>query len=472
MPDENGIPAPFDDLIDPRSEEQRDADARVRAEQVDWLGRSPDPDDRDWLVDELAARRKGAPPTVTRFEMVARVRGGHTLVAPREIVVRNGDDNLATAEQILTDAGFVRVDPTQDFREFELADLVTRYLGPEGSGIDLVTKTAEELRAKGLEAAPGLVTALHAPPKSTIVIKSLDGPHPVPESSAPPPRDAGSEPNRIKVAVIDTGIDATMRDDRWLNEVPRWSDNIDPLDVFPPPSNQYLDFAAGHGEFVAGVVRQVDPRAEIVLYRALDSDGIGSEYDVARAIRRAVVDRAQVINLSLGMRTVDDAPPVAIRAVLDEIAGMSEDRRPVVVASAGNYGTTDRVWPAAFAELVDVVVAVAGLTAERPGPVPSAWSSHGSWVTCSTVAEGIVSTFVRGKEDPLFGGKDTYPLPGDQDSWALWTGTSFAAPQIAGAISRRCRTPGTSPTQAKDGLLATGVKVVDYGRALRFLPGT
>src|SRR5689334_13673107 len=114
MPEEIGIPTPFDDLIDPRTGEQRDADSRVREEQVDWLGQSPEVDDRDWLVDQLAERRQGAPATVSRFEMVARVRGGHTLVAPRELVLRAGEENMAPAQELLSAAGFVESDPTDE----------------------------------------------------------------------------------------------------------------------------------------------------------------------------------------------------------------------------------------------------------------------------------------------------------------------------------------------------------------------
>jgi hypothetical protein len=120
---------------------------------------------------------------------------------------------------------------------------------------------------------------------------------------------------------------------------------------------------------------------------------------------------------------------------------------------------------------------VAALTAELE---PAGWSTHGSWVTCCCVGEGIVSTFVRGKEDPDFftlrpGGPqpDEYPLPGQADSWAVWTGTSFSAPQIAGAISRTMREDGeTSPRVAAQTLLGRGVPINDYGQALQLLPGT
>jgi hypothetical protein len=94
-------------------------------------------------------------------------------------------------------------------------------------------------------------------------------------------------------------------------------------------------------------------------------------------------------------------------------------------------------------------------------------------VTCSAVGEGIVSTFVVGEEDPLFGGHDVYPWTGQRDSWAVWTGTSFAAPQIAGAISKRMRdVPGMTAQGAVQAVLADGVRLADYGQALVLLPGT
>jgi hypothetical protein len=45
------------------------------------------------------------------------------------------------------------------------------------------------------------------------------------------------------------------------------------------------------------------------VYRAADTDGFATDNDVADAIPRAHDDGAQIINLSLGIRTVDDQPP-------------------------------------------------------------------------------------------------------------------------------------------------------------------
>ena len=172
---------------------------------------------------------------------------------------------------------------------------------------------------------------------------------------------------------------------------------------------------------------------------------MASEVDVADAMMRAADDGAHVINLSLGMQAVDDGNPCpALKEAVADI--LNRDEPPAIVASAGNYGTTEKVYPAAL----DGVVSVAGLQAVQDPqsttpPDGADWSTHGDWVVCSTVGEGIVSTFVKGQEDPVFGDNDVYPHNGQGDSWAVWTGTSFAAPQIAGLISATCREQGLKP---------------------------
>ena len=175
----------------------------------------------------------------------------------------------------------------------------------------------------------------------------------------------------------------------------------------------------------------------------MDSDGIGSDVTVACWMIQAVLDGNQIINLSLGCQTEDDFPPVAMRAALDSGSGRrAED--VLIVAAAGNYGDTRPCWPGAFRG----VVSVAGLA---PDMLPALWSSRGFWVTCSTIGQGLCSTFVDGTESPLITLSPVPPgLPhaavtftGDPP-WAYWSGTSFAAPQITGAVANLYPGPGSA----------------------------
>ena len=55
----------------------------------------------------------------------------------------------------------------------------------------------------------------------------------------------------------------------------------------------------------------------------------------------------------------------------------------------------------------------------------------------------------------------------------MWTGTSFAAPQIAGLISATCREQGLKPREAVDRLFPPGDRPAgDYGFPVVLLPGT
>ena len=280
----------------------------------------------------------------------------------------------------------------------------------------------------------------------------------------------------VAVAVLDTGITDQPRTDGWLENIARDNsngpdNNIDPLyQIAGPPR---FDYGAGHGSFVAGVVQQTDPYADIRSIKVLGYDGIAGDVEVAIGIWIAVQQGATILNLSLGTETADNQPPLATLVALELIAERRQQlgnagTDVVLVAAAGNNRNTRPVWPAAFSATPTIgvtVVSVAGLTTRYE---PADFSTHGFWVTCSTAANGVLSTFAKGEETP-----DMDPVPDhwvDDNPWAVWTGTSFAAPQVTGAIARRCQETGDTPTAALTWLLGQGVNVPDYGRTLRILP--
>lgn len=468
---------PFADVVDLRSPERREADRPRAAAQAAVLRRRAErervapsataqvtatgtPDG----IGRLQARRgvrAGAPvplPTrdVVQFEVVPTAAGGRTPVAIGQVVGRRGAAPAPPGGSFAVDDRLAADCP-------ELAARLVAYTG--------TAPTSEEW-SRDLAAAPGLapvaVAVLH------VVIKSTR-PLPTAVTGTSPVAAAQTVGNPVVVAVVDTGISPEVRRDGWLSDITR-GPATDPLDAFPRPAgNDRLDLGAGHGTFVAGIIRQVDPRAEIRMYRAMDSDGVGTEIAVACAMVQAAKDGAEVINLSLGGNTIDGRPSLVYEAALDAIDEVSAGRpgRPVVVAAAGNAGDREPVWPAASTR----VIAVAGLTAAGDG---APWSSRGPWVNVSTIGEGVVSTYVPGTAEDAdtdadgdIDAADENPLRFGPSSWAMWTGTSFAAAQITGAISRRCRQDAVTPQAAADLLIAAGDEVdADFGRGLEILPGT
>lgn len=323
------------------------------------------------------------------------------------------------------------------------------------------------LRSRGHVASMSYVTPLGGRP----IMKPYTGEFAPQVATFPEYASSGPRHGQgVVVAVIDTGITAERRTDGWLADVPRIETddtathgdgtNIDPLDA--DPADGWLDVYAGHGTFVAGIVARVAPGAQVRVYKAVGSGGAGSELDVACALIRAVRDGADVVNLSLGTQTLFDEPSLPLGAALDVVREIEDeqDRTCVVVASAGNYGDDVPTWPAAFGR----VVAVGGLTSDLR---PTTWSSRGAWVDVSTVGEGVVSTYVQGTQNPAFGEGRTF----GRDAFASWVGTSFAAPQVSGAIARTMTELGVPGPQAVNALLAAGKPVAGFGRALQILPG-
>ncbi len=288
--------------------------------------------------------------------------------------------------------------------------------------------------------------------------------HEFPPRTMRTPSSATSKP--IRVAVIDTGISAEKREDGWLVDVVHGPDDIDQLDIVLPMNRN--DWFAGHGTFATGVVQQVAPFCEIYVYRFTMRNGIGTEREVAAALLRAVEQAQQddvhlVVNMSVGAPAVNGLAPLALQDAVKFVS--THHPEVVMVASAGNDGTSAPMFPAAFPE----VVAVGALTADHQ---PADFSSFGSWVDCSCVGVGVVSTYVEGVVPPE-------PIPGrddvefGRDSFAVWSGTSFSAPQISGAIARLCQMNDCTPVEARNALLSNRTMLTNYGCVIdELLPGT
>jgi subtilisin family serine protease len=268
----------------------------------------------------------------------------------------------------------------------------------------------------------------------------------------------------VRVAIIDTGRAEEDRLDGWSEGVTAVA--FDQLDVVNPEGRN--DYFAGHGTFTAGVVRQLSPSCEIYVYRFTHNDGMGTDTGAARAMLQAVedagTDRRLIINASFGAPAVDGEPPLAITEAVRHIT--TEHPDVLIVASAGNDGATQELYPAAF----DEVKAVGAVDADLE---PADFSNRGCWVDCSAVGVGVVSTFVPGvvPPEPTDGMDDVEFGP---DAWATWSGTSFTAPQVSGAVAHLCtQDAGLSPRVAFDQLVAGGLDREDgLGVVVHLLPGT
>jgi hypothetical protein len=407
---------------------------------------------------ESVARARNADPGGTPVEVVDIGAGDAALVVRGELLVATAGQADWLRDE-LARGGFEPVDvPVPDGADVK--DLgFQRYRNPALPGKALLALAARLRRRDQPVTAHFLAACQPTPPRSPrldgdqqqVVAKGTGSPEP---AGFGLPAPVPPQPAAVTVAVLDTGI-AAPRKDGWLSEVARSGTNSDRLDA---DADGWLDAAAGHGTFVAGIVRQVAPEAGIECHAPCAPDGFALEADLASALAVAG-SRADVLNLSLGTHTDLDQPLLAVEAVLDALAAAGHE--PVLVAAAGNWGGTRPVWPAASPR----VLAVAALRADLH---PAGWSGHGPWVDASSVGEGVLSTFVEGSAHAPDGTVVSFP----PDPWSVWTGTSFSAPQVAGAIAQLAVSSGMKARDAAADLLGAAPSQPGYGRLVPRLPGT
>jgi hypothetical protein len=419
-------------------------------------GAAPQPEGgwRQQVVDAVNEQRDAA--GLPAIEVGSDGEGSNVLYARRQIVTTQDCYQIPALAEELNTRRYRQVDVGHRLPE----GILVLEAAETPRGMEDLLDMVRYVRARGCPASLNYITPLAGPPPPpppSAVGKSVGPPvlgpcfGPFAEYRAPFPEPP--EDRRPIVGIIDVGVPSWVRADGWLADVPRTPSNIDLLDGLPADGK--LDAFAGHGTFVAGIVAQVAPWAHVRVYRALTSDGFGTDAAVAATIVAAVTDGARIINLSLGCQTPDNLEPVAMATAIDQLRQQLGDDL-VIIAAAGNFGNTRLVWPAA----IPGVVSVAGLT---PQMRATNWSTRGSWVTSATVGQGIRSLYV-----------DISYLtpPAAVDPCARWIGTSFAAPQIAGAVARACYELDLTPQAAVDKLLKAGAPLKDFGQTIKVLPGT
>jgi subtilisin family serine protease len=233
------------------------------------------------------------------------------------------------------------------------------------------------------------------------------------------PADVLRAARRVTIAVIDTGADLAAPD-LAAKGPSRWNVRSGGRDV----SDRH-----GHGTFVASLaggsisngegIAGFGGDARLLVIKAGGADGRLTDVEEADAVYYAVRKGAKVINLSLGGPTTSTVE----RRAIDFAVG----RGVLVVAAAGN--TYERGnghdYPAAL--LRDRGLAVAASTAAG---TRASFSSTGAHVALAAPGENVLAAVSSVAPDSFA----RVPLDG-AGLYGLGSGTSFAAPQVAGAAA-------------------------------------
>ena len=217
----------------------------------------------------------------------------------------------------------------------------------------------------------------------------------------------------VRVAVIDSGVDPTHEKIGAVHEVL--------LDSESPPAA----IGAGHGTACAGIIRQIAPTTTLYDVRIFDESLTADGSALLAAIRWAIEQRMDVVNLSLG--TTD----VAFRDRLAEVCCRAREAGVILVAAEHNDGRES--YPAV---LSDVIGVAGGKVRGRYGY----YYRPGHAIEC--VARG-----------------DMQRVCWTDPSYLMVSGTSFAAPHVTGMVALiRQAHPGASLEQVREVLQTNALK--------------
>lgn len=221
---------------------------------------------------------------------------------------------------------------------------------------------------------------------------------------------AKTEGRGVKVAIIDTGVDATHPD--LTAAVAGGFNAVDPKKPFKDDQ--------GHGTHVAGTIAAAHdgkgvvgmaPQARLYAVKVLDAEGNGNFSDVIAGIEWCAKNGMQVANMSLGASEGSEALHKAVIAAAK--AGVA------IIAAAGNDSGGKVSFPGAYPEVITV-------SSSDKNDKLSDFSSVGPEVDFIAPGSDINSTMMGGGFEEL-------------------SGTSMATPHVSGlaalAIASGARTP-------------------------------
>jgi len=230
------------------------------------------------------------------------------------------------------------------------------------------------------------------------------------------------------VAVLDTGIDRSHADLQGS-----FVDGWDAVNEDADASDDH-----GHGTLVAGVIAARSnngvggvgacPRCSLMPVKVIGANGAGSVVDIAEGIVWAADHGARVINMSFALTGPDDGVAAAI--------AHAQEKGVLVVAAAGNAGTSDVTFPAAYPGVVSV-------SATDPADTRYAWSSFGGWVRLAAPGCSIAT--------------------GAGGTYADFCGTSSATALVSGLAGlMRSFAPAVTTDELGQALSANALKVGDF----------
>lgn len=262
----------------------------------------------------------------------------------------------------------------------------------------------------------------------------------VPQIGAPTVWESGYDGSGVKVAVLDTGIDADHPDIAGqLVETKSFVPNEDVRD-FHAHGTHVASTVLGTGAASAGKNKGVAPGADLLVGKILGNDGFGQESWIIDGMEWAA-QNAKIVNMSIGSEPTDGTDPMA-----QAVNNLSAETGTLFVIAAGNSGSEGIDSPGS----ADSALTVGAVDKSDN----LAWFSSkgpryaGSGLKPDLTAPGVGINAARSQ------------FANGSGSYMTMEGTSMATPHVAGAAAILAQQhPDWTGVQIKEALMSTTKKL-------------
>lgn len=279
---------------------------------------------------------------------------------------------------------------------------------------------------------------------------------------APAAWKAGFTGRGVRVAVLDTGYDATHPDLRGVVKQARdfTGSRAGTKDLIGHGTH-VASIVAGRGTASRGRHTGVAKGADLVVGKVCPDENCADDAILAGMVWSATTARARVVNLSLG-DTVRDGPDLLVQAV----EALTTTTGALFVVSAGNDGPREGTVASPSNAPSALAVASVGRT-DRVSP----FSSRGPWVVPSGTAGYGLKPDLSAPGEKIVAARSATArgmpaAPGHGGRYAAASGTSMAAPHVAGAAAVLAqRHPTWRAAQLKAALMSSAAPVAGDHRS-------
>lgn len=374
--------------------------------------------------------------TLTLVALSALMVGTKLLVSEPKIIINNNERNTSYTENYTAES-FNRISVIRSDRQLKRRNVRETY---PPQHVEIV-KPIEII--KPIEKTP-----VNKAPKATDIILNTDSSVNDPgykyewAVTATEANKAWSlidQKREIKVAVLDTGIDYTHVDlkNRALSDL-GYNFVEDKKDVTDNNGHGthvsgIIAAQANNNQGITGIAGGLD--VKIIPVKVLDKNGEGKSDNIAKGIKYAADNGADIINLSFG--TIGESEDIS------SAIKYAKEKGVFIVAAAGNDNSNADLYSPAGED--EDVYTVSAITSQYK---KAGFSNYGASIDAAAPGVNIIST-----------------VPG---GYAVWDGTSMAAPVVSGiAALIKAENPDLTPDEIAKILDSTATDILSKGEDLQ-----